>query len=275
MFKTLNNGISMPLLGLGTFRAEEGDQTYQAVLAALHTGYRHIDTAQAYNNEASVGKAISDSGLSREELFITTKLGAKNLGYQKAKDELNGSLKKMNLDYIDLYLIHWPSHNPELNKETWRAFEELYFEGKVKAVGVSNFQKHHLMELLKFAEVKPCVNQVELHPGLQQWPLEAYCASEGIHLVSYGPLMKGEVFEMPVLQELAKKYNKSVPNIIARWGIQRGIFMIPKSVTKERIVDNFNIFDFYLTDEDMAAIKSINRGKRVYTDPDNAPHVAI
>jgi methylglyoxal/glyoxal reductase len=268
MFLKLNNGIEMPLVGLGTFLAKDGEETYQAVLEALKVGYRHIDTAAIYRNEESVGRAIKDSGIPREEIFVTTKLWNDSQNYHEAKKAFEESLKKLQLDYVDLYLIHWPTSYQQA-REAWLAMEELYFEGRVRAIGVSNFNVHHIENLLQIATIIPAVNQVELHPGLQHHRLQEYCMGKGIYLVSHTPLMKGQVFEMDILKDLAKKYNKSVVNIVVRWGMQRKIFMIPKSVTKERILNNFEVFDFSLSFEDMELIKQLNRGKRVLPDPDN------
>jgi len=268
MFLKLNNGVNMPMVGLGTFRSKEGDEAYTAVLEALKAGYRHIDTAMIYGNEESVGKAIRDSGLKRQEVFVTTKLWNDDQSYPKAKLALEASLKRMQLDYVDLYLIHWPK-TYQLVRETWKALEELYFAGKVKTIGVSNFNIHHLEDLLKVAKVIPAVNQVELHVGLQQHRLQEYCTGKGIHLVSHTPLMNGQVFENEELKKLAKKHKKSIVNIIVRWGIQRKIFMIPKSTNPKRIRENFKVFDFSLSDEDMEIIRSLNRGRRLLTDPDH------
>lgn len=269
----LNNGVKMPIIGLGTFKSENGDECYHAVLEALKAGYRHIDTAMGYGNEESVGKAIKDSGIPREEIFITTKLQAGKLGYKAAKFYLEESLERLGTDYVDLYLIHWPSHNKEVNIHTWKAFEELYLAGKAKAIGVSNFQIHHLEDLLGSASIKPMVNQVELHPFLTQKELQEYLVKHDIQIESYGPFAKGLAFENDYLKELAQKYNKSVANIVCRYGIERNIIMIPKSVTTSRIIDNFKVFDFNLTAEEVAKIDSLNLGKRVYTDPDNCPFV--
>jgi diketogulonate reductase-like aldo/keto reductase len=265
---TLNNGVNMPVVGLGTFLAKDGIETYEAVLEALKAGYRHIDTAKIYQNEVSVGKAIKDSKISRKDLFITTKLWNTEQGYLSTKAAFMESMENLQLDYLDLYLIHWPTTYQQA-RDSWRAMEELYYEGKVRAIGVSNFNIHHIDDLLKVANVIPAVNQVELHPGLQQHKLQAYCMGRGIFMVSHTPLMKGQVFEIDELKQLAQKYHKSVVNIVVRWGIQRNIFMIPKSVTKERIISNLDVFDFSLSDDDMKMIRKLNNGKRLISDPDN------
>ncbi|HEY8435615.1 MAG TPA: aldo/keto reductase [Haloplasmataceae bacterium] len=267
MYFKLNNGVDMPVIGLGTFLAS-GEEVYRAVRVALEVGYRHIDTAKIYHNEEEVGRAIKDSGIPREEIFVTSKVWTTDMGYRQTKKAFHESLERLQLDYLDLYLIHWPK-TYQLNRETWKAMEELYYEGKVRAIGLSNFNIHHIEDLLKVATVIPAANQVELHPGLQQHPLQEYCMGKGIYLISHSPLARGKVFQMEKLKEIADKYNKSVVNVVVRWGIQRKIFMIPKSVTPERIRDNFQVFDFSLTEEDIEAIYELHDGKRISTDPDN------
>lgn len=273
MTKTLANGIKMPLFGLGTFLAQNGESAYHAVLYALKVGYRHIDTAQLYQNEESVGQAIKDSKIKREDIFITTKQkyhsNIENM--QKMFDE---SLSKLQTDYVDLYLIHWPNQDKKINQQTWAFFEKIYKEGKAKAIGVSNFTKSHLRDLLETAKIKPMVNQVECHPGLTQVPLKAYLDEENIALESYGPFMKGGIFESPFkekLETIANKYQATIPQIVIAWGINQGIIMIPKSVTEERILENFKGKDIKLTKEEILEINGLNRGKRVYSDPDNSP----
>lgn len=268
---TLANGVKMPILGLGTFKASEGKSCYEACLEALKIGYRHIDTAMGYGNEESVGKAIKDSGVKREDIFVTTKLYPSKIGYKSAKVNLEESLKRLGLDYVDLYLIHWPSANDKVNIHTWQAFEELYDAGLTRAIGVSNFNINHLDHLLPNVRIKPMIDQVELHPYLPQFPLAKYLDDKGICLESYGPFAKGMVFEDETLKKLAAKYNKPVANIVTRWGIERNIVMIPKSVTLDRIVSNFDVFSFSLTKEDIQIIDKLNCGKRLYTDPNNCP----
>jgi len=273
MIKVLSNGVKMPLLGLGTFLVQDGLSAYETVKYALEIGYRHIDTAQMYKNEESVGKAIQDSKIPRSEIFITTKQGGHSTP-EKMRAQFEESLKKLDTDYVDLYLIHWPNHDKTINQQTWALFEELYQAGKCKAIGVSNFQKHHLIDLFETAKIKPMVNQVELHPGLSQEPLKAFLDLEGIAIESYGPLMKGGVFEGiwgEGLSEIASKYHASIAQVVISWGLQRDVIMIPKSVTKERIEENFNAQYVNLSAEDMKTINQLNRGKRVYTDPDNSP----
>lgn len=272
-YKTLSNGIKMPMLGLGTFKVTEGE-AYDTVLEALKLGYRHIDTAQIYGNEASVGRAIKDSGIPREALFITTKLSPINLGYQEAKQELKISLEKLGLDYVDLYLIHWPSPSNVLNQQTWLGMEEVYGLKLARAIGVSNFKIHHMDALLKTAKIVPMADQIELHPGLYQLSMQNYLNEKNIALISYGPFMKGEVFipegpYYPVLKEIADKHQASVAQVVVAWGLNRGILMIPKSVTPKRLKENFEAKDLVLDSAEITRINQLNRGRRVYTDPDN------
>ena len=273
MYKILSNGVKMPQFGLGTFLVADGKKAYDTTLEALKMGYRHIDTAQAYKNEASIGDAIKDSNIKREDLFITTKqiLHADESIMQKAFDD---SLKKLKLDYIDLYLIHWPHHDEAINTKTWAFLETLYASKKVRAIGVSNFKIHHLEALLKHATIIPMVNQVECHVGLQQQPLRLYHQSKGIITESYGPLMKGGIFEAPfveTLKALAKSYDASVAQMAIAWGLHNDIVMIPKSETIVRIKENLDATNIHLSQEDLEALNKLNRGKRVYTDPDNHP----
>lgn len=274
---TLSNGIKMPMLGIGTFLVSEQDG-YETVKEALKVGYRHIDTAQVYRNETEIGRAIKDSGIPREEIFVTTKLSARKLGYKEASEALDESLSKLGLDYVDLYLIHWPSSNSALNQETWKGMEVCYNTGRARAIGVSNFQIHHLLDLFRVASVMPMVNQVEMHPGLQQEPLKEFLDKNNIKMISYGPFMKGEVFNREgkfyeTLDKIGDNHKASVAQVIIAWGIQRGIMMIPKSVTPSRIFENFKALDLVLTNEEMEMISLLNQGTRVYTDPDNVPYV--
>ncbi len=263
---TLNNGIKMPIIGFGTFKVEDGKQTIDAVKCALSLGYRHIDTAAVYQNEEGVGQAIKESGVPREEIFLTSKVWNSDQGYESTLKAFETSLKKLQTDYLDLYLIHWPK---ALNRETWRALEELYRQGRIRAIGVSNFKEHHLEDLLEVATVVPTVNQVEYHPRMMQTSLANYCKEKGIQLEAWGPLMQGQVFEIDVLQQLAKKYNKTVAQIVLRWDIQNGVVTIPKSVNANRIQGNADIFDFELTAEDMAQINALNKEERIGPDPDH------
>lgn len=272
--KQLSNGVMMPVLGLGTFKVEDGETAYQTVLEALKMGYRHIDTAQIYGNEASVGKAIKDSLIPRSEIFVTTKLSPIKLGYQEAMDELEISLEKLGLSYVDLYLIHWPSPSEQLNQQTWKGMEACYNHKKARAIGVSNFKIHHMDAILKVATIHPMANQIEMHPGLYQLPTQTYLNKLNIATISYGPFMKGEVFDQngpynKVLKEIADRYQATVAQVVIAWGLARGIFMIPKSVTLNRIKENFESLNVNLDPLDVEKINQLNRGKRVYTDPDN------
>ncbi len=264
---TLRNGVKMPMLGLGVYKAKEGEEVKQAVKAALEVGYRSIDTATVYENESGVGEAVRESGIAREELFITTKVWNDDQGYETTLQAFDKSLKKLQMDYVDLYLIHWPIRGKYI--DTYRALEKLYEEGKVRAIGVSNFHQHHLEQLLPNCNVKPMVNQVELHPMLAQFELRDFCQNEQIQMEAWSPLMRGgEVFQHPIIQEIAKKYEKTPAQIILRWDIQSGIVTIPKSVTPSRIQENFTIFDFSLTEEEIKQIDTLDRNLHVGTNPD-------
>ena len=268
---TLHNGVKMPWFGLGVFKVEEGAELENAVSTAIKHGYRSIDTAAIYENEAGVGRGIGqglkDAAIDRAELFVTSKVWNADLGYESTLAAYETSLTKLGLDYLDLYLIHWPVEGKF--KEAWRALETLYIQGKVKAIGVSNFQIHHLEELMKDAEIKPMVNQVEYHPRLTQLELRDYCKQMGIQLEAWAPLMQGQLFDNALLQEIAASYNKSVAQIILRWDLQNGVVTIPKSTKDARIVANSEVFDFELTLEDMERISSLNENHRVGPDPDN------
>jgi len=269
----LNNGVLMPQFGLGTFLTPDGKTAYDTVKYALSIGYRHIDTAQMYLNEASIGDAIFDSGIPRKELFITTKQRG-HMSVEKMEKVFADSLEKLKTDYVDLYLIHWPNQDKKINQATWAFFEKLYEQKKVRAIGISNFQRHHLEDLMETAKIKPMINQVEMHPGLTQVPLKAYLDDQDIAIESYGPLMKGGVFEgiyQEGLSKIAEKHQASIAQIIIAWGLARGIIMIPKSVTPSRILENFKAQELKLSKEEIEEINALNRGKRVYTDPDNSP----
>lgn len=268
---TLANGVKMPWFGLGVFKVEEGPELVNAVKAAIKNGYRSIDTAAIYENEAGVGQGIreglQEAGISREDLFVTSKVWNADLGYESTLAAYETSLQKLGLDYLDLYLIHWPVEGKF--KDAWRALETLYKAGKVKAIGVSNFQIHHLEELMKDAEIKPMINQVEFHPRLTQKELRAFCQEKGIQVEAWSPLMQGQLLENELLQELAEKYNKTVAQIILRWDLQNGVITIPKSTKEHRIIANTEVFDFELTGEDMSRIDNLNQNHRVGPDPDN------
>ncbi|MDM5360192.1 aldo/keto reductase [Peribacillus sp. ACCC06369] len=268
---TLHNGVKMPWFGLGVFKVEEGPELVNAVKVAIKHGYRSIDTAAIYENEEGVGQGIreglKEAGISREELFVTSKVWNADLGYESTIAAYEKSLKKLGLEYLDLYLIHWPVEGKY--KEAWRALETLYKEGKVKAIGVSNFQIHHLEDLMKDAEVKPMVNQVECHPRLTQKEVQAFCKEQGIQLEAWSPLMQGELLDNEVLQAIATNHGKSVAQVILRWDLQNGIVTIPKSTKEHRIVENSSVFDFELTEEEMNQIDGLNQNHRVGPDPDN------
>ncbi|GIO60671.1 MULTISPECIES: aldo/keto reductase [Paenibacillus] len=267
----LNNGIEMPWLGLGVFKVEEGSELVEAVKAAVKHGYRSIDTAAVYANETSVGQgireALADSGLKREDLFVTSKVWNADLGYDSTIAAYETSLKKLGLDYLDLYLIHWPVAGKY--KEAWRAMEQLYKDGRVKSIGVSNFQVHHLEDLMKDAEIVPVINQVEFHPMLTQKELRDFTKQHNIQLEAWSPLMQGELLNHPLLKELAEKYGKSIAQVILRWDLQHGVVTIPKSTKEHRIVENASLFDFELSQEDMDRIDGLNENRRVGPDPDN------
>lgn len=270
----LSNGMKIPKVGFGTWQTPDGDVAETSVLQALEAGYRHIDTAAAYGNEESVGRAIKKSGINREELFITTKLWNNNHSYEKAKAAIDESLTKLGLDYLDLYLIHWPNpvdireNHIEANAESWRAMEEAVEAGKIKAIGVSNFRPHHLDALLETAKIKPVVNQIFLNPSDMQPEVVEYCRNKDILLEGYSPLGTGKIFEVPELQEIAKDYNKTVAQVVLRWSLQHGFLPLPKSVTESRIKENIALFDFEITDADMAKIDGL-RGTAGYSlNPD-------
>ena len=262
----LNNGVRMPRLGLGVYKVKDGAEVIQAVHAALEAGYRSIDTAAFYENEKGVGEAIRTSGLRREDVFVTTKVWNDRQGYESTLAAFEESRKKLGFDYVDLYLIHWPIKGKF--KETWRALEKLYREGYVRAIGVSNFKIHHLEELFEDSEVTPAVNQIELHPRLTQEDVRAYCKEKGIQVEAWSPLMRGRLMDEPTLVDLAKKYGKTPAQIIIRWDLQHGLITIPKSVRKERIIENADVFDFELSDEDMKKIDALNQNLRTGRDPD-------
>ncbi|MEB2277503.1 aldo/keto reductase [Bacillus sp. ILBB4] len=268
---TLHNGVKMPGFGLGVFKVEEGPELLNAVKIAIKHGYRSIDTAAIYGNEEGVGRGIreglKEAGISRENVFVTSKVWNADLGYDATIAAYETSLKKLGLDYLDLYLIHWPVEGKY--KEAWRALETLYKEGKVKAIGVSNFQVHHLKDLMEDAKIKPVINQVEYHPRLTQKELQAFCEKHHIQLEAWSPLMQGELLNNEVLTEIANKHNKSVAQVILRWDVQNGIITIPKSTKEHRIVENASIFDFELTKEEIERIDELNQNHRVGPDPDN------
>ncbi|WP_321479464.1 aldo/keto reductase [uncultured Bacteroides sp.] len=261
----LNNGIEMPILGFGVYQITDAQECEQSVLDALQIGYRLIDTASVYRNEEAVGRAIQRSGIAREELFITTKLWVSDYGYEKTKIAFEKSLRKLKLNYLDLYLIHQPYGDVH---GAWRAMEELYKEGKVRAIGISNFQPDRVMDMILFNKVVPAVNQIETHPFNQQVNNLKFLQENHVQLESWGPFAEGRnnIFSNEILVSLAAKYQKSVAQVMLRWLTQRGIVAIPKSVHKERIAENFNIFDFELSAEDMAAITVLDTKTSSFLD---------
>lgn len=267
---TLHNGVQMPWFGLGVFKVQNGDEAVTSVKNAIKHNYRSIDTAAIYQNEEGVGQGIreglEETGLSREDLFITSKVWISDFGYEETLAAFDTSLTKLGLEYLDLYLIHWAMGN---YKDTWRAMETLYKEGKIKAIGVSNFHISHLEDLLKDAEIVPMVNQVEYHPHLTQKELQAYCQEHRIQLEAWSPLKQGKLLNDPTLMEVAQKYNKTVAQIILRWDLQNGVVTIPKSIKEQRIIENADLFDFALSLEDMERIDAMNKNERTGPNPDN------
>ena len=262
---TLNNGAEMPILGFGVFQMTDLEECERSVSDAIQTGYRLIDTAASYGNEEAVGKAIARGGVPREELFVTTKLWLADAGYETTERAFDRSLQRLGLDYLDLYLIHQPYGDVY---GSWRAMEELYREGRVKAIGVSNFHPDRLMDLILHNEVAPAVNQIETHPFHQQVETQKFLQENNVQIESWGPFAEGRnnIFQNEVLRSIGGKYGKSVAQVILRWLTQRGVVAIPKSVRKERIAENFNIFDFELSPEDMAAIATLDTGTEHFFD---------
>lgn len=264
-YVTLNNGVKMPLLGFGTYNANDSNQLSIAIKECIKVGYRHIDTASFYGNEKVVGCAINESGIFREEIFLVNKVWNSDQGYERTLQAFKKSLKKLNTNYLDLYLIHWPQL---LNQETWRALEKLNKEGYVRAIGVSNFTINHLENLIENAEILPAINQIEFHPRLVQYELMKFCDEYKIQIEAWSPLMRGLVFKIPFLQELSQKYGKTISQIVLRWNLQMGVVTIPKSMTLIRIKENADIFNFRISEEDMKRIKNLNDGFRIGLNPD-------
>lgn len=273
-FVTLNNGVKMPMVGFGVFQIQDADTTEKAVAEALRTGYRLIDTAEAYGNEEAVGKAIRNSGIPREEIFVTTKVFINHMSYEGAKEAFNESLRKLGLDYIDLYLLHQPVGD---TFGAWRALEELYKAGKIRAIGVSNFKEDQIANLSIFNDVVPAVNQIELHVFHQKEEQQAYQTSKGIVTESWGAFAEGHnnVFSNPVLVDIAQKHGKTVAQVMLRWQLQRGVVSLSKSANPERVRQNFDIFDFELSEDDMNHIKTLDTKTSVFADHHEASTVEL
>jgi diketogulonate reductase-like aldo/keto reductase len=263
---TLHNGVKMPWFGLGVWRTPEGREVEDSVRFALEAGYRHIDTAALYANEMGVGRAIRASGVPRREIFVTSKVWNSDQGYDSTLRAFDETMRKLDIEYLDLYLIHWPVKGKF--HDTWRALETICAQGRARAIGVSNFQTHHLRDLLARSDTVPAVNQVEYHPLLTQKELHAFCRERGIQLEAWSPLMQGHL-DIPVLADIAQNYGKTPAQIVLRWDLQHEVVTIPKSVRQSRIVENAGVFDFQLSAEDMARIDGLNQNKRFGPDPDN------
>ena len=265
----LNNGVMIPRLGLGVYQSSPGQVTQKAVEYALKIGYRHIDTARIYNNESDVGSALRNSGIRREDVFITTKLWNSDQGYETAVKACDASLKRLGLKYLDLYLIHWPVQ--ETRDESWKALAQLLKDGKTRSIGVSNYTIHHLTELLEQSDTVPMVNQVEFSPFLYQKQLLDFCEKNKIQLEAYSPLTQGEKLNHPRIQQISKKHNKTPAQVFIRWSLQHNLVTIPKSIREERIKENSQVFDYNLTTEDMRTLDSLDENFRNSWDPTNMP----
>ena len=270
----LNNGVKIPVIGLGTWQTPDGEVAQKAVENALDLGYRLIDTAAAYGNEESIGRGIKVSGVNRHDLFVTTKLWNDHHGYQKTKAAIDESLTKLDLDYLDLYLIHWPNPAPvrdhwaELNAESWQAMEEAVQAGKIRAIGVSNFRRKHLAELLKTAKIRPAVNQIYLNPSDMEEDVTAYNKELGILSEAYSPLGRGDLFANETVVSVAQRYGKSPAQVLLRWSLQHGFVPLPKSVHRERLESNLQVFDFTISEEDMAKLDGLHGAGKLANDPD-------
>ncbi|MFC0014150.1 MULTISPECIES: aldo/keto reductase [Allobacillus] len=263
---TLSNGVKIPGFGLGVYKVEDGDTVIHAVSSALKNGYRHIDTATIYDNEKGVGQAVKESGVPREEIFITSKVWNDDQGYESTLKAFEETLEKLDTEYLDLYLIHWPVSGKY--KDTYRALEKLYEEGKVRAIGVSNFHVHHLEDLMNDCTITPMIDQVEFHPHLTQSDLRKFCQENNIQFEAWSPLKKGRLFEDPTLMEIAETHGKTVAQVMLRWDIQHDVVTIPKSIREKRIVENADVFDFTLSEEEMKRIDEMNRDERTGSNPD-------
>jgi diketogulonate reductase-like aldo/keto reductase len=267
--RVLSNGVAIPRLGLGTYKAEDGYEVESEIAAALEIGYRGIDTARIYGNEDGVGRALAASGIPRDDLFIATKVWNDDQGYKSTLAAFERSMERLGLDVLDLYLVHWPQ--PPFMRETWRAMEEVYASGRVRAIGVCNHLVHHLTEMQSFADVMPMVDQVEHHPGLQQPALREWCAANGIVMQAWAPVMRGRVFSIPEMVSIGEAHGKTAAQVSLRWILQHDVVTIPKSVHVERLRENADIFDFALTDQEMSVIDGLDRGERIGPDPDLGP----
>ncbi|MEA1786664.1 aldo/keto reductase [Arenibacter sp. GZD96] len=264
---TLHNGVQMPYFGLGVYLSKDGQEVVNAVRWALEAGYRHVDTAAIYKNEEGVGQGIRESAVPRENIFVVSKVWNTDQGYENTLKAFEASLERLQLDYLDLYLIHWPTKGKY--KETWKALEHLYAQKRIRAIGVSNFMQHHLEDLMDSAKITPMVNQMEFHPYLVQQNLIDFCQKHQIQYEAWSPLMQGNIFKVPEIKALAVKYQKNEVQVVLRWDLQKGIVTIPKSAQKERIISNADIFDFELTAEDVSLLEGLDRGQRFGPDPDN------
>ena len=263
-FMLLSNGVKIPSIGFGTYKSGNDEETAKIVKNALNLGYKMIDTASFYNNEVGIGKGIKESGIDRKDIFLVTKLWNDDHGYDNTIEAFNKSLNNLQVDYIDLYLIHWPN---KLNAETWRAFEYLYEVGKIKAIGVCNFKIEHLEELKKTAKIMPMVNQVEIHPFSTKNNIINYCKDNNIKVVAWSPISRGRVLSNELMIDLSQKYKKSIVQIVLRWHMQKGVIPIPKSSNENRIKENIDIFDFEISSEDMKAIDSLDEGYDMSVTP--------
>ncbi|MEE3282616.1 MAG: aldo/keto reductase [Pseudomonadota bacterium] len=266
---SLSDGNSMPLLGLGTWAAQPGGETRDAVAFALETGYRHIDTAKMYGNEQDVGEAVRQSSIPRQEIFVTTKLWDSDQGYQSANNAFDRSMDQLGLEYIDLYLIHWPVE--KLRNDSWRALNEIKESGRTRSIGVSNFSHKHLQELYSYSDIRPVVNQIELSPFLQQPLIASFCRSENIQLTGYCPLAKGRRFDEPVLTDIAEQHGKSPAQVMIRWALQNRQAVIPKSSNPKRIVQNADVFDFQIGVDEMVRLDGLDDDSRYCPDPLSMP----